>query len=92
MTDKELHEARELIAGFLKSRREELGITQEELALKTSMGVSTIKRFENAHFWPVLKHFIKICEVLKIVPSTIPFGGSAEFIKMMRKEWRHGKK
>ncbi|CAN5774566.1 hypothetical protein BH10BAC2_BH10BAC2_39850 [soil metagenome] len=87
MTEKELDESRKLIATFFKQRREELNMTQEELAEKTGVGLSTIKRFESAKFWPVLKHFLIFCEALNLSPAAIPFDISTNFIKEMRDYW-----
>lgn len=87
MTENDLSEVRKMIAGFFKQRREELNMTQEELAEKTDVGLSTIKRFESARFWPVLKHFLIFCEALNLSPSVIPFDSSAAFIETMRKQW-----
>jgi len=92
MTDKELFEARQMIAGFFKQRREELNISQVQLAEKTGLGIATIKRFEDAKFWPAEKQYIIICEALNIVPSATPYEGSTKFIEMMRKHWLKGLK
>jgi len=87
MTDKELLEARQMMANFFKARREELNMSQIQLAEKTGLGIATIKRFENAMFWPAVKQYIIICEALNIVPFTTPIKGDAEFIDLMRKHW-----
>lgn len=55
MNEKELLKARITISGFLKNRREELGITQTQLAEMTGMGIATIKRFESGKFWLIMK-------------------------------------
>lgn len=85
MNEKSLHTARELIAGFFKQRREELGISQEKLAEKTGLGIATIKRMEDAKFWPGLKQYIIVCEALNLVPSVEAYEG--DFSKVMRKAW-----
>lgn len=87
MTEKELDESRKMIATFFKQRREEMNMTQDELAEKTGVGLSTIKRFESARFWPVLKHFLIFCEALNLSPAAIPFDTSDKFIKAMREHW-----
>ena len=66
MTEQRLIEAREHIAGFLKSKRIEAGMSQQELAEKCDMSVGTISRFENGHFWLVMKQFVLICDALNI--------------------------
>ncbi len=92
MTDKELLEARQMMATFFKQRREELNISQAELAEKTGLGIATIKRFENAMFWPAVKQYIIICEALNIVPSATRYETSYEFIEIMRKHWLKSQK
>ncbi len=59
-----LNQARELIAGFLVNRRKELGMTQQDLADATGLGIQTIKRMEDAKFWPNLKQFLIVCHAL----------------------------
>lgn len=66
MLKSDLHTARIYIAGLLKSRREELKITQTALAERTNLGIQTIKRIENANFWPGLKQFLIICDELNL--------------------------
>lgn len=88
MNDKILIEARALISGFLKSRREELGITQQELAEISGMGIATIKRFESGRFWLNLKQYLILCHHLKCYPFLAEMEGKDEFSKMMRDRWR----
>lgn len=47
-----LLEARKLIAGFLKNRRIELGLSVQELADLCEVNKTTIYRIENAKFMP----------------------------------------
>jgi transcriptional regulator with XRE-family HTH domain len=68
MNDKTLLEARKNISGFLKNRREELGLTQQELADDSGMGIATIKRFESGKFWLNLKQYIILCHYLECKP------------------------
>jgi transcriptional regulator with XRE-family HTH domain len=68
MNEKVLQEARSLISGFLKNRREELGLTQQSLADNTGMGIATIKRFESGKFWLGLKQYLILCHYLKCYP------------------------
>jgi len=65
MNEKVLTEARTLISGFLKQRRQELAITQEQLAELSGMGIATIKRFESGKFWLNLKQYLILCHHLK---------------------------
>jgi transcriptional regulator with XRE-family HTH domain len=66
MNEQELNEARKLIAGYLKQRREELKLTQQELADKVGMSRETISRMEASKFWLGLKQLTLICEALNI--------------------------
>lgn len=83
-----LLEARERIATFFTERRLELGLTQADLAERTGLGLSTIKRFEAANFWPVLKQYIIICEALHLFPLVATYEGDNEFSRMMRDNWK----
>ena len=69
MTDQELNEIRMIIAAILKKRRIELGITHEQLAENTGLGIATIKRMEDARFWPALKQYVIVCKALDLFPS-----------------------
>jgi transcriptional regulator with XRE-family HTH domain len=64
MKDAALNEARYLIAGFLRSRREEIGMTQQELADKMGFDVKTITRIEAGKFWPRLNTLLAMCHHL----------------------------
>lgn len=87
MNEKVLLEARDLISGFLKSRREELGMTQKELADNSGMGIATIKRFESGKFWLNLKQYLILCHYLKCYPFIEEIESDKEFAKMMRQRW-----
>ena len=67
MQEKILNEARLKIAGFLKNRRIELGLTQKEVAQRTGMARETINRMEQGFFWLGMKQFLLICEALRLV-------------------------
>jgi transcriptional regulator with XRE-family HTH domain len=69
MTDKDLNEARLKIAGFIKNRRNELGISQAALADQTGLGIATIKRFESGRFWLNMKQYVILREALQL-PTT----------------------
>ena len=88
MNDKVLLEARNLISGFLKNRREQLGITQAELAELSGMGIATIKRFESGQFWLNLKQYLILCHYLKCYPFLSEMEGKDEFATMMRNRWK----
>lgn len=88
MNDKILNEARLLISGFLRDRREELGITQQELAYNSGMGIATIKRFESGKFWLNLKQYLILCHHLKCYPFVAEMEGNDKFAKIMRERWK----
>ena len=73
MNEKVLNEARKIIAGFLKQRREELGYTQDHLAELTGLGRRTIIRAEQATFWLGMKQYLLICEALHLFPLIATF-------------------
>lgn len=87
MNEKVLIAARDMISGFLKNRREELGMTQQELADSSGMGIATIKRFESGKFWLNLKQYLILCHHLKCYPFVSEMEGDDEFAKMMRERW-----
>lgn len=87
MNEKVLNEARKIISGFLKQRREELGISQAALAEKTGLGIATIKRSENADFWLGMKQYLIICEALHLFPAIATFEEKSENAEMMRSNW-----
>lgn len=68
MKEKDLYQARQTMAGFFRTRRIEMGLSQDDLSIKTGLGIATIKRFENASFWPGLKQYIVICDALDVPP------------------------
>ena len=87
MNEKVLLEARALISGFLQNRRKELGITQEQLAEMSGMGIATIKRFESGKFWLNLKQYLILCHHLKCYPFLEEMESQKQFATMMRKRW-----
>lgn len=58
MDEKVLSEARKLIAGFLKDRREELKLTQQELADLCGVKRQTIQKIEYGTFLPNMDLFL----------------------------------
>lgn len=88
MNEKVLLEARALISGFLQNRRKELGITQEQLAELSGMGIATIKRFESGKFWLNLKQYLILCHHLKCYPFVEEVESTKELATMMRNRWK----
>ena len=55
---------REVLANCIRSRRENLGLTQKQLAEKIGCTEVTICRYEAADREPSFSVFVKLCEVL----------------------------
>ncbi len=87
MNEKTLTEARLKIAGFLKNRRIELGLTQKEVAQRTGMARETINRMEQGFFWLGMKQFLLICEALRLVPSIAEIGAGEDIAGCILKAW-----
>jgi transcriptional regulator with XRE-family HTH domain len=66
MNEKVLFEARKITAGFLKDRREELNLTQEQLAEKCGWHQATIARIEASKFFMNTKQLWIICNALDL--------------------------
>lgn len=85
--DNVLDEARDMIAVFISNRRQELGLTQQELADKAGLGWATVQRIEAKKFIPDGKSLLKICYAL----DCFFFFGEKEsdepFIKAFRDRW-----
>jgi len=92
MNEQVLNEARKIISGFLKKRREELGISQAALAEKTGLGIATIKRSENADFWLGMKQYLIICEALHLFPAIAEMESDTDIAKALRKNWKPNQK
>lgn len=87
MKDKATSQALQLISGFLRNRRKALGITQDELAELTGMGVATIRRFESGKSWINLKQYLILCQHLKCYPLISEIEGKKGFSRIMRERW-----
>jgi putative transcriptional regulator len=66
MSEKELDRARVEIAGLLKQRRSEMGLSQQQLADKIGVARETINRMEAGKFWLVMKQFVLVCSALEL--------------------------
>lgn len=69
MNEKTLEEARQLMAGYLKQRRIELKLSQQEVADRTGLARKTINAMEAGKFWLGMKQYLLICEALRLFPS-----------------------
>lgn len=88
MTEQALNEARKIVADFLKARRIELGLTQQQLAERTGLGLRTIIRYENAQFWLVMKQYFIICEALHLFPSIAEMESDTPIAEALRQNWK----
>ena len=87
MNEQVLLEARRMIAGFIRNRRIGLKMSQEELALKTNLGIATIKRFEAGKFWINLQTLLIICNSLEMYFFLEEKDSEKELAAMMRNRW-----
>lgn len=87
MNEKVLDEARKIIAGFLKKRREELGLSEDQLADRTGFKATTIASIENGKFWMSMKQYLVICEALYLFPAIATFEEKSDIADMMRANW-----
>lgn len=84
MDEKVLNEARQIIAGFLKDRRIELGLSQQDLADRTGMARATINRMEQGIFWLGMKQYLLICEALHLFPAIAEMESDTDIAKALR--------
>jgi predicted transcriptional regulator len=66
MDENRFHEQRLLIARFIKKRRDELNLTQKELADKCQIGLNTVIRLEDGRFWLNSKQLVIIFDALNL--------------------------
>jgi len=86
--EKVLNEARAIIAGFLKNRRIELKLSQQDLADKVCMARETINRMEAGRFWLGMKQYLQICEALHLFPCVAEMESETEIAGALRKNWK----
>ncbi len=63
VVEKELRKA-DIFAGNLRERREELGLTQKELAIRTQINVNTIQNYESGSSFPKGDYAIALADEL----------------------------
>ena len=69
MEDNKLNNIRLQIGKLISDRREELNLSQQDLADKTTYKLATIKAIEQGKFWIDLKQYIVICSILNFWPQ-----------------------
>ena len=72
MTEEKLYDTRREIANFLKLRRKQLGITQQQLADLCGVNIITVIRTEGAKFFLSTKQLILFCEALDCELKLLP--------------------
>lgn len=89
MNELVLLEARKIIAGFIRNRRVQLKMSQEELAERTNLGIATIKRFEAGKFWINMKTLLIICNALSMYFFLEEKDSEKELAEMMKYRFTH---
>jgi transcriptional regulator with XRE-family HTH domain len=54
------------LGNYIKSRRQNIGLTQKELAKLVGVTDVTISRWESGQREPIWSDFVKLCEVLSM--------------------------
>ncbi len=80
-------EGRKLIAAYLKERREELGMSCEELGKKIGLTRSTIFRIEQGRYSPDLDTFLAITQALNCYFFIESKDSPSDNAAMMRERW-----
>ena len=80
-------EARKMITSFCKSRREELGISQEHLAHLVGVTKCTIYRFEHGKFPPSFDMVLDIMRHLELFFFVSEKEDGSEWSELMRNRW-----
>lgn len=87
MNENTLLEARSIIASFLKQRREELGMSQQQLADACGFDVGTISRMERALYWLGMKQYLIICHHLSLFPLVATLEEDSDIADTLRQNW-----
>lgn len=66
LTTIELTEARKKLAGFLKQKRKEKGLSSQELAERLGILQPSLSRIESGKFWISTKLLLQFCKELDI--------------------------
>ena len=88
MNESVLNEARNLIAGFFKNRRLELGLSLYDLAERTGLARKTIIAMEQGKFWLGMKQYLIICEALHLFPAIAEMESNTDIAKALRQNWK----
>lgn len=91
MNEQVLESARDMIAGYLKKRREALNLTQQDLADLCKFHRNTIMNLEAGKFYPNLKKFLIITHHLNCYLFLEPYEADSNYTAEMKKHWEPGK-
>lgn len=80
-----LEEARQLMASFLKNRRVELKLSQQDVADKSGLARKTINAMEGGKFWLGMKQYLQICEALHLFPAIAEMEAADTIAEELRK-------
>lgn len=87
MNDLALNEARKLIAGFIKDRRQSLGRTPEDVAESIGIPIGELRRFEEGRGWIGMKALLKLCHNLDLLFFVEEKEGGSDMADVMRRRW-----
>ncbi len=87
INEKVLEEARQLMASFLKNRRLELKLSQQDVADKSGLARKTINAMEGGKFWLGMKQYLQICEALHLFPAIAEMEAADTIADELRKNW-----
>jgi len=93
MTDEKiLLTARELLAGYFRERRLELGLSQAEVAERCGWKQPTVARIESGKFFLSTKQLWILCEALNLYFFVEPKESNSDIATLMRNRFSGGKK
>lgn len=70
------------IASELIKAREDLGLTQSQLAAKSQVSLSALKGYETGRNMPGARELRELCQALQITPNKLLFGTDTPFRKV----------
>jgi len=70
--DNALHFSAKTLGDLLRERREKVGLTPSELAVKINLTRSSIYAYESGQAWPSFPKLVELARVLRIRPDELP--------------------
>ncbi|MCK6606496.1 MAG: helix-turn-helix domain-containing protein [Ignavibacteriaceae bacterium] len=89
MNEEVMNEARKLIGQRVKERRQQLKISQKQLAETCGIGLNTLIRFESGRFWISFKQFLPLIQALDMYFFLAEKDSPEPWAKIMRERWRN---